>query len=53
MSNDALVIRLQVLKVHFDCLKASNFRLEKIIRGGPFDLPAPLDVRGLITIIIN
>ena len=39
-SKDALNIRLQVVKVSFFCLKASNFRSEKPM-GGPFDTPPP------------
>ena len=38
MSEDALVSRQQVLKVSFDCLKASNFRSEKPM-GDLFDAP--------------
>ena len=34
----ALIIRLQVLKFHFDCLIASNFRSEKLMEGR-FDSP--------------
>ena len=39
-SKDALIIRLQVVKVSFYCLKASNFRSEKPM-GDPFDTTPP------------
>ena len=37
-SKDVFIIRLQVLKFHRDCFKASIFRLEKSL-GESIDLP--------------
>ena len=44
-SKDALIIRLQVVKVSFYCLKASNFRSEKPM-GDPFDTTPPWTFEG-------